>query len=101
MFRDTSGGAYSYLDSRGDVYVPGADNTVIRIPIRDHRIDRNGMVLLDLNREIERGSWINHAMKHPENHLTALMPDAKGRIWFTSKFGVIGFTVSWWKKRAA
>ena len=90
MFRDTSGGAYSYLDKRGDVYVPGANNTVIRIPIRDHRIVRDQMVLLDLHREIEKGSWINHAMKHPENHLTALMPDAKGRIWFTSKFGVIG-----------
>lgn len=90
MFRDTSGGAYSYLDARGDVYVPGADNTVIRIPIRDHRVDRAHMVLVDLNREIEEGSWIDHAMEHPENHLTALMPDAQGRVWFTSKFGVVG-----------
>ena len=90
MFRDTSGGAYSYLDAKGDVYVPGADNTVIRIPIRDHRVDRENMVLLDLNREIEKGSWVGKAMEHPENHLTALMPDAQGRVWFTSKFGVIG-----------
>ena len=29
-------------------------------------------------------------MDHPENHLTALMPDADGRVWFTSKFGVVG-----------
>ncbi|UCH30755.1 MAG: hypothetical protein JSV06_06945, partial [Myxococcales bacterium] len=90
MFRDTSGGAYSYLDAKGDVYVPGADNTVIRIPIRDHHVDRENMVLLDLNREIEKGSWVGKAMEHPENHLTALMPDAQGRVWFTSKFGVIG-----------
>jgi hypothetical protein len=90
MFRDTSGGAYSYLDLNGDVYVPGADNTLVRIPIRDRRVVRDEMVLLDLNREIEAGSWIDDAMKHPENHLTALMPDAKGRVWFTSKFGVIG-----------
>jgi hypothetical protein len=90
MFRDTSGGAYSYLDTRSDVYVPGADNTVIRIPIRDHRIDRDRMVVLDLDREIEKGNWIDHAMGHPENHLTALMPDAEGRVWFTSKFGVVG-----------
>jgi hypothetical protein len=90
MFRDTSGGAYSYLDVNGNVYVPGADNTVIRIPIRDHRVVRDEMVLLDLAREIEKGSWIDDAMDHPENHLTALMPDATGRVWFTSKFGVIG-----------
>lgn len=90
MFRDTSGGAYSYLDLKGNVYVPGADNTVIRIPIRDHRVVRDEMVLLDLSREIEAGSWIDDAMKHPENHLTALMPDAQGRVWFTSKFGVVG-----------
>jgi hypothetical protein len=90
MFRDTSGGAYSYLDLKGNVYVPGADNTVIRIPIRDHRVDRENMVLLDLNREIKKGSWVHGAMKHPENHLTALMPDAEGRVWFTSKFGVVG-----------
>ena len=90
MFRDTSGGAYSYLDVNGNVHVPGADNTVIRIPIRDHRIIRDEMVLMDLNREIKAGSWVDHAMKHPENHLTALMPDALGRIWFTSKFGVVG-----------
>jgi hypothetical protein len=90
MFRDTSGGAYSYLDKGGVVHVPGADNTVVQIPIVDHRIDRARMTLLNLNREIEAGSWIEHAMDHPENHLTALMPDAAGRVWFTSKFGVIG-----------
>jgi hypothetical protein len=90
MFRDTSGGAYSYLDAKGDVYVPGADNTVIRIPIRDYRIDRDHMVMLDLAREVEAGSWVDEAMEHPDNVLTAIMPDAEGRIWFTSKFGVVG-----------
>ena len=90
MFRDTSGGAYSYLDAKGDVYVPGADNTVVRIPIRDHRVDRENMVMIDLGREIEAGTWVDNAMERPDNHLTAIMPDADGRIWFTSKFGVVG-----------
>jgi hypothetical protein len=90
MFRDTSGGAYSYLDAKGDVYVPGADNTVIRVPIRDRRIDRDNMVMLDLKREVAAGSWVDDAMEHPENHLTAIMPDPEGRVWFTSKFGVVG-----------
>ena len=90
MFRDTSGGAYSYLDAKGYVYVPGADNTVIRIPILNHRVDREHMVMLDLTREVKAGSWIDKAMEQPDNVLTAIMPDAKGRIWFTSKFGVVG-----------
>jgi hypothetical protein len=90
MFRDTSGGAYSYLDAKGNVYVPGADNTVIRIPIRDRRVDREHMVMLDLHGQVEAGSWVDEAMDHPDNHLTAIMPDAEGRIWFTSKFGVVG-----------
>ncbi|MGD8606346.1 MAG: hypothetical protein PVH21_03560 [Myxococcales bacterium] len=90
MFRDTSGGAYSYLDAKGNVYVPGADNTIIRIPIRKRRIAHDQMALIDLERDIEEGDWIHSAMQHPENHITALMPDAQGRVWFTSKFGVVG-----------
>ncbi len=90
MFRDTSGGAYSYLDAKGRMFVPGADNTIIMIPIRDRRVVRDEMILLDLTREIEAGSWVDDAMKQPDNHLTAIMPDARGNIWFTSKFGVVG-----------
>ncbi|MEM7435236.1 MAG: hypothetical protein AAF436_08805 [Myxococcota bacterium] len=93
MFRDTSGGAYSYLDGKGRVYVPGADNTIIRIPIEDHRIAREKMVMLDLSREIEAGSWVDDAMENPDNHLTAIMPDSEGRVWFTSKFGVVGMVL--------
>jgi hypothetical protein len=91
MFRDTSGGAYSYLDAQGRVYVPGADNTIVRITIRDRKVVRDEMVLLDLNRQVAAGSWISDAMEHPDNHLTAIMPDASGKVWFTSKFGIIGF----------
>jgi len=90
MFRDTSGGAYSYMDAKGRVWVPGANNTIIRIPIRDHQVVRDEMVMLDLSREIDKGSWVDDAMEHPENHLTAIMPDPEGRIWFTSKLGVVG-----------
>jgi len=90
MFRDTSGGAYSYLDAKGNVYVPGADNTVIRIPIRDRQVVRDEMVMLDLGRQVEAGSWVDEAMDRPDNHLTAIMPDPTGHIWFTSKFGVVG-----------
>lgn len=90
IFRDTSGGAYSYLDSRGNVYVPGADNTLIGIPIRNRRIERDKMILIDLGKEVAQGSWVSEAMGRSDNVLTALMPDANGRVWFTSKYGIIG-----------
>ncbi len=90
LFRDTSGGAYSYLDATGNVYVPGADNAIIRIPIRNRRIVHEQMALIDLQRDVGEGDWVESAMKHPENHITAIMPDAQGRVWFTSKFGVVG-----------
>ena len=86
----SSGGAYSYLDSRGVVYVPGADDTLIGIPIRNHKIQRDKMVLLDLTEAVAEGTWVSDTMKRTDNVLTALMPDAQGKVWFTSKYGVIG-----------
>jgi hypothetical protein len=90
IFRDTSGGAYSYLDGDGNVYVPGADNTLIGIPIRNRRIVREKMILVDLSKEVAQGTWVSETMERSDNVLTALMPDAEGRVWFTSKFGIIG-----------
>jgi len=90
IFRDTSGGAYSYLDARGNVYVPGADNTLIAIPIRNRRIERDKMILVDLGKEVAEGTWVSETMEHKDNVLTALMPDAQGRVWFTSKYGIVG-----------
>ena len=92
IFRDTSGGAYSYVDKKGDVYVPGASNSIIRIPIRDRRIQRDAMVQLNLGYEVTKGSLedvVINDMKE-DNKLTAIMPDANGRIWFTSRYGIVG-----------
>jgi hypothetical protein len=90
IFRDTSGGAYSYLDGNGNVLIPGADDTLIAIPIRDRRIVREEMALIDLSAEVAQGTWVSETMDRKDNVLTALMPDAQGRVWFTSKYGVIG-----------
>ena len=92
VFRDTSGGAYSYLDATGHVYVPGANDTIIRIPIRDRRVVKDEMVYLNLNVAVQEGTIVEEILdkKPKENKLTAIMPDAEGRVWFTSKFGVVG-----------
>jgi hypothetical protein len=82
------------LDRDGHLHVPGHDNTVIQIPIRDRRIVRDEMTHIDLTHQIEEGSVEHHhVLKHRDegiNRLTAIMPDAEGRIWFTSKYGIVG-----------
>jgi hypothetical protein len=94
VFRDTSGGAYSYLDQNGVMHVPGHDNTIIQIPIRNRRIVRDEVVHLNLAHQVADGSIVHHHMKRHEdegvNRLTSIMPDAQGRVWFTSKYGVVG-----------
>ena len=92
VFRDTSGGAYSYLDSTGDVYVPGANDTIIRIPIRNRRVVRDEMVYLNLGIAVKKGTIVEQILdkKPKDNKLTAIMPDGDGRVWFTSKYGVVG-----------
>jgi hypothetical protein len=92
IFRDTSGGAYSYLDAKGDMYVPGANDTIIRIPIRDRKIVEDEMVYLNLGHQVKAGSLVHTSLKKKakDNKLTAILPDAKGRVWFTSKYGVVG-----------
>ncbi len=92
VFRDTSGGAYSYLASNGDVYVPGANDTIVRIPIRNRRVVRDEMVYLNLGIAVGKGTIVEEILdkKPKDNKLTAIMPDADGRVWFTSKYGVVG-----------
>ena len=92
IFRDTSGGAYSYLDAKGDMYVPGANDTIIRIPIRDRQIVEDEMVYLNLSHQVRAGSLVHTSLKKKakDNKLTAILPDADGRVWFTSKYGVVG-----------
>ncbi len=92
VFKDTSGGAYSYLDATGDVWVPGANDKLLRIPIRNRRVVREEMQYLDLGVAVKKGTVVEQILrKEPkENKLTAIMPDADGRIWFTSRFGVVG-----------
>jgi hypothetical protein len=53
-------GCYSYLDRDGNLHVPGHDNTVIQIPIRDKRVVRDEMTHIDLTHQIEEGSVEHH-----------------------------------------
>ncbi len=91
MFRDTSGGAYSYVTKKGYLFVPGADNFVMRIPIRDRKFDKDNMVHLDLTREVAVGTLTDvRKRKADDNRLTAIFPDADGNVWFTTRIGILG-----------
>jgi len=92
IFHDTSGGAYSYLSQNDELYVPGAENEIIRIPIRDRRFVRDEAKLLRLDLLVAQGTPDESLLQGEalENKLTAIMPDAQGHIWFTTKLAVVG-----------
>ena len=92
LFRNTSGGAYFFLSKDNEVIIPGPEYSIFYIPIKNNRFDRNGTVSFDILEEIEKGDLLVEGLsaKEGRNKLTAVMPDAQGNIWYTSKMGVIG-----------
>ena len=92
IFKNTAGGAYSYLSANDEVIVPGADNTILIIPIRNRSFDYNNIKIIHLEEQIGGGDLLDkHITKKDRlNLLTAVMPDKHGNIWFTSRYGVVG-----------
>jgi hypothetical protein len=92
LFRDTSGGAYFYLSKNNEVIIPGPDYSIFYIPIKDRQFERDRMVSYEILEEIKKGDLIYEGLSDKEggNKLTAVMPDAQGNIWYTSKLGIIG-----------
>ncbi len=92
LFRNTSGGAYFFLSKDNEVIIPGPEYSIFYIPIENKRFDRDHMVSYDILEEIEKGDLFVEGIsaKEGRNKLTAVMPDAQGNIWYTSKMGVIG-----------
>ena len=92
LFRNTSGGAYFFLSKDNEVIIPGPEYSIFYIPVKDKKFERGRMVQYDILEEIEKGDLLVEGIKDKEgrNKLTAVMPDAEGNIWYTSKMGVIG-----------
>lgn len=91
IFTNTAGGAYSYISGKDRVYIPGANNNLLRVTIKN-RMFEDEVESIDIGDQVEAGNLIDPelSVKDRLNQLTALMPDAKGNIWFTSRKGVIG-----------
>lgn len=92
IFSNTAGGAYSYLSDRDRIYIPGADNNILRVKIINRKLDKENVESIDLIEQIEAGNMLDPSFKGKDalNQLTALMPDVDGNVWFTSRMGVIG-----------
>ena len=92
IFSNTSGGAYSYISGNDRVYIPGANNNILRATIKDRKFENRHIESIDIGTRIEQGNLIDPSISEKDrlNKLTALIPDAQGNLWFTSRMGVIG-----------
>ena len=85
IFHNTAGGAYSYLSKRDYMYIPGADNTILKIKIGNDRFVKEDMTTFDIKKQIAAGDYYDETLKEKDklNVLTDLMPSIYGNIWFT------------------
>lgn len=92
IFHNTAGGAYSYLSGHDNLYIPGANNNILRIKIENSNFDKNNIKSFDLKAQIAAGNYLDESLHEKDklNLLTALMPDTAGNIWFTSRHGIVG-----------
>lgn len=92
VFHNTAGGAYSYLSGHDAIYIPGTNNSILRVQITNDRLVKEKVRLNHINNQIEAGNLVDNSLHEQErkNLLTALMPDMQGNIWFTSRNGIVG-----------
>jgi hypothetical protein len=74
------------------MYIPGANNNILRIKIGNDRFIKEDMRTYDIKTQIAAGDYVDESLHEKEklNLLTALMPSIYGNIWFTSRHGIIG-----------
>src|SRR4051794_4121107 len=79
FFQDFSGGGYFYLDHRNRAIIPTADHRLLVVA------ERPGPAL-----RLERDYGLGTAVASGEKTV-AVMPDWKGRIWFVTDHGTVGW----------
>jgi hypothetical protein len=92
IFRNTSGGAYFYLSNNNKVYIPGANNNILRISIANRKFIKSNIESINIQEQILAGSLLDPSLANKDqlNVLTAILPDKNGNVWFTSQYGIIG-----------
>lgn len=92
LFRNTMGGAYSYLSRDKHMYIPGTNNDIIRVPVLYGKFDLDHVDYINVTDQMLRGNINNKEMNKGErtNHLTSIMPDKNANVWYTSQQGIVG-----------
>ena len=92
LFRNTMGGAYSYLSKDRYMYIPGASNDIIRVHVGYGKFDLDIVDYVNMTEQMEYGDILDKELsgRDRKNMLTAIMPDSDGNVWFTSQQGVVG-----------
>lgn len=92
LFRNTMGGAYSYFSKNKQMFIPGSNNDIIRIPLIYGKFDLEHVDYINVADQMERGNIKSKELSKGDrtNHLTAIMPDKNANVWYTSQQGIVG-----------
>jgi hypothetical protein len=73
LFRNTMGGAYSYLSNKRFIYIPGANNDIIRIPVGNGKFDLDRVNYINMTQQMEEGDILDDELESSDrkNRLTA------------------------------
>ncbi|MEU7581136.1 hypothetical protein AB0B50_26440 [Streptomyces sp. NPDC041068] len=95
IFKDTSGGAYSYLDNKDRLVLADSRQHIVRLA-HEQAADGSWRFVVDKEWDLTAHvphdcmSWTN---LHPSGEcdpVTSVMPDWEGRIWWVTRQGRIG-----------
>ncbi|MGH4030065.1 hypothetical protein ACQB60_14135 [Actinomycetota bacterium Odt1-20B] len=95
IFKDTSGGAYSYLDNEDRLVLADSRQHIVRLA-HEQAADGSWRFVVDKDWDLtgqvphDCVSWTN---LHPSGEcdpVTSVMPDWQGRIWWVTRQGRIG-----------
>ncbi|MGW2747840.1 hypothetical protein [Streptomyces sp. NPDC001450] len=95
IFKDTSGGAYSYLDDQDRLVLADSRQHLLRLA---HRQSPDGTWSFGVTDDWDLGSHVPHdcvtwTNLHPSGDcdpVTSVMPDWTGRIWWVTRQGRVG-----------
>lgn len=100
MLKDTSGGAYFYINHNNQIVVPTSQRTIIAVSIDESGKSPKLKLAQEIKLAESEGGVISDkkcaTLKDPDfqdprcDKLTAVLPDFEGRLWFTSRYGIVG-----------